>query len=128
MKLSIIIPVLHESQIIQSLIRHLQSIGKGIEHEIIVVDGSLTRDTISLLKDNGIIKIVAERGRARQMNSGAQTASGDVLLFLHADTLLPERALEKKLLALLTISCRLSFMEPDSSMTQIMSALGMDLI
>lgn len=95
MKFSIIIPVLHEPENINHLIEHVHSIGEGTDYEIIVVDGSPTRDTISALKDDRTIPIPSEACRARQMNRGAEAARGDVLIFLHADTKLPHEAFVK---------------------------------
>jgi len=105
MKFSIIIPVLHEPENINHLIEHVHSIGEGTDYEIIVVDGSPTRDTISALKDDGTISITSGIGRARQMNRGAETARGDVLVFLHADTKLPREAFAKISGALLDNTC-----------------------
>jgi len=95
MKFSVIIPVIHEAENINSLIGHVHSVSKGAEYEIIVVDGSPTQDTIPALKDSRVITVVSDAGRACQMNRGAKTAQGDVLIFLHADTKLPERAFVK---------------------------------
>jgi rSAM/selenodomain-associated transferase 2 len=61
-------------------------------HEIIVVDGYSEDDTISKAKSFSDLVLVESRGRARQMNKGAQTASGDIFWFLHADSLPPENA------------------------------------
>jgi glycosyltransferase involved in cell wall biosynthesis len=72
MKFSIIIPVLHEAENINPLVEHIHGIGEGVDYEIIVIDGSPTRDTISALRDDGIITISSEAGRARQMNRGAE--------------------------------------------------------
>jgi rSAM/selenodomain-associated transferase 2 len=105
MKFSIIIPVLHEAENINHLIEHVHSIGEGTDYEIIVVDGSPTHDTISALKDDRTISITSDVGRARQMNRGAETARGDVLIFLHADTKLPHEALAKISGALLDNTC-----------------------
>jgi rSAM/selenodomain-associated transferase 2 len=61
--------------------------------EIIVVDGSKTQDTLGVITDNTIKKYSCEKGRGRQMNLGAAHASGEILIFLHADTRLPSNAL-----------------------------------
>lgn len=63
------------------------------ECEIIVVDGASTDDCVSQLRAAGLRVVSAATGRANQMNAGAAIARGDVLLFLHADTHLPCRAL-----------------------------------
>jgi rSAM/selenodomain-associated transferase 2 len=89
---SIIIPVLHESSIINRAIEHIRLIGSGFEFEIIVVDGDKEGGTINSIKYNDVIKIVSPRGRGIQMNKGASVAKGDVLFFLHTDTELPEEA------------------------------------
>ena len=52
-------------------------------------------DTLEVVEDAGAVKLSAGKGRARQMNKGAAQAKGDVLVFLHADTLLPENAFRK---------------------------------
>ena len=59
--------------------------------EIIVVDGD-NLSTIKNIHNDNILKIDSKKGRANQMNAGAMIANGDVLLFLHADTLLPPNA------------------------------------
>jgi rSAM/selenodomain-associated transferase 2 len=89
---SIIIPVLHESSIINQTIGHIRRIGSGFEFEIIVVDGDKEGGTINSIKHNDVVKIVSPRGRGIQMNYGAAAAKGYVLLFLHTDTELPEEA------------------------------------
>jgi rSAM/selenodomain-associated transferase 2 len=90
--LSIIVPVLRESAGINDLITHLRR-QAGDEAEIIVVDGDFAGTTTNVVKDAGVLKLVARRGRANQMNHGASIAGGEALLFLHADTLLPENGL-----------------------------------
>jgi len=90
---SIIIPVLHEPDNINPLIQSIYTQHGHEQCEVIVVDGSPKRDTIKAIDTNQVISLVAERGRARQMNAGAALARGDVLIFLHADTRLPENAL-----------------------------------
>ncbi|MGZ8095685.1 MAG: TIGR04283 family arsenosugar biosynthesis glycosyltransferase, partial [Methylosarcina sp.] len=62
--------------------------------EIIVVDGGSSDKTRIIAEDWADRLILSEKGRARQMNTGARAATGDVLIFLHADTFLPENAPE----------------------------------
>jgi rSAM/selenodomain-associated transferase 2 len=64
-------------------------------YEIIVVDGDPQGTTVKVIHDSKVISITADQGRARQMNAGAAIAGGEVLIFLHADTLLPPEALNK---------------------------------
>ena len=88
-RFSIIIPVLHESDRINSLIDHIHCLARDYGHEIIVVDGSPVKDTIGAIRSKGVIKLSTGRGRARQMNAGASLTKGEILIFLHADTELP---------------------------------------
>lgn len=91
MKLSIVIPALNESAVIQQTLNDLQHLRlRG--HELILADGGSDDETLSLAV--GLVDqiVSAPRGRSGQMNAGAELATGDVLLFLHADTSLPERA------------------------------------
>lgn len=90
---SIIIPVLHESKIINGLLDSLRRLETDKLVEIIVVDGSPTQDTLQVISDETIQRYSCHARRARQMNLGAAHASGDILIFLHADTLLPADAL-----------------------------------
>jgi len=94
-KLSIVIPVLHEQENINPLIEHLHALGKGLDYEIIVVDGGPDGDTVKAINDMNVIKIVSRKGRARQMNIGATASKGEILLFLHAYTKLPGDAFRK---------------------------------
>jgi rSAM/selenodomain-associated transferase 2 len=91
--LSIIIPVFHESDRINGIITQVFDLAERDVPQVIVVDGDPHGSTIKSIEDEQVTKIVSDKGRARQMNSGALLASGDVLLFLHADTLLPKNAL-----------------------------------
>lgn len=59
--------------------------------EVIVVDGGSHDGTVKIAQSLGVKVLSASNGRARQMNMGAKAATGDILLFLHADTLLPDR-------------------------------------
>lgn len=88
MQLSIIIPVLNEAENLPGLLEHLVPLRAG-GSEVIVVDGGSGDGSPQLASRAGVRLVAAGRGRARQMNAGAAAASGDVLLFLHADTMLP---------------------------------------
>jgi len=90
-KISIVIPTLNEAAIIYDLAGSLQRL-RG-DFEIIVADGGSQDATVRLLRERGFQVIETPRGRGPQMNAGAQLATGEVLLFLHADTRLPEDAL-----------------------------------
>src|SRR5262249_36607102 len=91
MSLSIIIPVLDEAP---NLVAALEALGplRGRGAEVIVVDGGSTDETVALARPRADFVIMSARGRATQMNAGAAIARGEVLLFLHADTRLPEDA------------------------------------
>jgi rSAM/selenodomain-associated transferase 2 len=91
MRLSIIIPVLNEAAGIGPLLLRLAPLR---EHgaQLVVVDGGSGDDTAALAAPHADLVIAAQRGRASQMHAGALAASGDTLLFLHADTLLPRGA------------------------------------
>ena len=92
---SIIIPVLSEAGRINSIIEHIYSRGFSEGFEIIVVDGSPDGETINAISRKEVKITVSEKGRAAQMNAGAAIASGEILIFLHADTRLPGNALQK---------------------------------
>ncbi len=89
--LSLIMPVLDEAATIETTLIALQSLmSRGVE--VIVVDGG-SRDTTAALAAPLCTRVLqAPSGRARQMNLGAAEASGGSLLFLHADTCLPDGA------------------------------------
>ena len=91
MRVSIVIPVLNEAAHIETCLRNLQSLRAG-GHEIVVVDGGSRDDTVARAGDLADRVMQAPRGRANQMNAGMNVATGDVVLFLHVDTLLPENA------------------------------------
>ena len=90
---SVIVPVLHESHRINCLIDHFYGL-EAHHHgcEIIVVDGGPEADTIDAVRSDQVVTITAETGRARQMNAGAAVAHGEILIFLHVDTELPDGA------------------------------------
>ena len=89
--LSIVVPVLNEAATIQSTLQSLAPL-RTRGAQVIVVDGASKDDTLALAQPLVDTAIQGPRGRARQMNAGAAKAQGSVLLFLHADTLLPEGA------------------------------------
>jgi len=89
MKISVVIPTLNEEFHIE---KTLQSINKQEgDYEFYVVDGGSTDNTVAIAKRYACV-INSKRGRAVQMNVGAKLCTGDVLLFLHADTILPDNA------------------------------------
>ena len=90
-RLSIVVPVLDEAA---GVVAALQSLAPLREcgHEVIVVDGGSRDGTPALAAPWADRVLSCERGRARQMNAGAALAGGEVLLFLHADTMLPPGA------------------------------------
>lgn len=91
--LSIIVPTLNEQQSISTTLAALQPLRtRGVE--VIVVDGGSEDDSMRLASPLCDHAFFAPRGRASQMNAGARRASGDKLLFLHSDTVLPNGALE----------------------------------
>jgi rSAM/selenodomain-associated transferase 2 len=98
MKFSVIIPVLNEASGIKNFLSALQIFR---EHgEIIIVDAGSQDNTVAFATPLADIIIKSDRGRSKQMNAGVQAASGNILLFLHADTYLPDDAqaiIEKKM-------------------------------
>jgi rSAM/selenodomain-associated transferase 2 len=86
-RLSVIVPTLNEAGNIKETITQLQ---KSKEVEIVVVDGGSRDNTLALARSLGARVLLTEASKAVQMNAGAAESVGDVLLFLHADTRLPE--------------------------------------
>jgi len=91
MKLSIVVPVVDEAEHIRTALTPLQSF-RDAGHELIVVDGGSRDGTFAAAAPLADRVLSAPRGRAVQMNVGAAVATGDVLLFLHADCRLPVHA------------------------------------
>ncbi len=96
--LSIIIPVLNEAETIAELLNYLsENLSGENDIELILVDGGSsdgTQNIIRTFKPNRFLKpvrfIESDKGRAKQMNNGAQAASGEILYFLHADSFPPK--------------------------------------
>ena len=89
--LSIVMPVLNEAAGLGAALQALAPLkARGVQ--LIVADGGSKDGTVALAQAAGALVVDAPRGRAMQMNAGAQVASAEVLLFLHADTLLPDDA------------------------------------
>ena len=85
-RISIIIPTLNEAENIKEAIATTQA---NTNIEVIIVDGGSQDDTVAIAQSLGVKVISSPPGRAVQMNTGAVAATGEILLFLHADTCLP---------------------------------------
>ena len=94
MKLSVVMPVWNEAAGIEAALAALAPL-RAAGHELIVVDGGSHDGTPARARPGADLLLEGERGRARQMNAGAARASGEVLLFLHADTTLPPDAVAR---------------------------------
>ncbi len=89
MAISIVIPVLNEGGGIGVCLDRLPV----RECQVVVADGGSHDDTVAMARAHGAEVVVSAPGRGVQLNAGAAAAGGDVILFLHADTVLPEGAL-----------------------------------
>ena len=88
MRCSVIVPTLNEASTIERTLRRLQRLAP---HQVIVADGGSADGTPELARPYATV-VNGRRGRGRQLNVGAAHATGDVLLFLHADVRLPPNA------------------------------------
>lgn len=102
-RLSIIIPAIDEADRLATVLPSLSGLRRA-GHEVVVVDGGSRDDTRQRAGPLVDCVLMAERGRARQMNAGAAASSGDVLLFLHADSLLPGDA-DAAIAGAMKVSC-----------------------
>ncbi|RKN83313.1 TIGR04283 family arsenosugar biosynthesis glycosyltransferase [Ulvibacterium marinum] len=90
-KISIIVPILNEADYIGKLLSCLQNeIAPEHVEEILVIDGGSTDSSLKIAEEYGATIVHSEKGRAKQMNLGAQMAKAEILYFLHADTLPPK--------------------------------------
>ncbi len=87
--ISVIIPILNEAKILEETLTRLQPHLEN--HELIIVDGGSTDDSVRIAERYGKV-VLSEQGRAKQLNAGAAAATGDILVFLHADVQLESEA------------------------------------
>jgi rSAM/selenodomain-associated transferase 2 len=98
MLVSIIVPIYNEAEALPGFLAHLQKLratdlqaDDGLE--LLLVDGGSSDASIKRIEEAGIPYLRAERGRAAQMNAGAAAATGEILLFLHADTVIDQETI-----------------------------------
>jgi rSAM/selenodomain-associated transferase 2/rSAM/selenodomain-associated transferase 1 len=89
--ISVVIPTLNEEE---NLLQTLQSVGRIPYSEVIVADGDSKDRTVSIAEEWGAEVVISKPCRGGQMNTGARKASGDILIFVHADTRLPDNYAE----------------------------------
>ena len=91
MKISVIIPALNEEENIRRVVQRIAEHGGAALTDLMVVDGGSSDKTVEIAREAGATVVQSPAaGRAAQMNFGAQKASGDILYFVHSDTLPPE--------------------------------------
>lgn len=101
--MSVVIPTLNEAAYIESTLARLQTQSPPVE--TLVVDGHSTDETRNRAREAGADVLTAPRGRATQLNRGAEAAEGEILFFLHADTLVPPKILTVIRRTLSTAEC-----------------------
>lgn len=89
--LCIVVPVLDEAASLPARLKALDAFRRR-GARVVVVDGGSEDDTLAIAREHADLALLAPRGRASQMNAGAAACPADVLLFLHADTVLPDNA------------------------------------
>lgn len=120
---SIIVPLLNEERVIGRLLDQLRPLLGACE--VVLVDGGSTDATCGLIGD-GFQLITAPRGRGAQLNAGARVATGDVLFFLHADSMLPPDPLGeiRRVMRARRVGCFGVRFEPTSPLMRICAALS----
>ncbi|KAF0176874.1 MAG: glycosyl transferase family protein [Limisphaerales bacterium] len=88
--ISVIIPTLNEAAELPETLRRLRLVPEV--REVIIADGGSRDDTVKLAQEAGRMVVNCESGRGRQLRAGAERATGEVVLFLHADTWVPPAA------------------------------------
>lgn len=89
-ELSIIVPMRNEAPRLSAILEQLSALQKDPEVEVLLVDGDSTDTSVQLARSAGLEVLACESGRARQMNIGAAHSRGELLMFLHADSKLPD--------------------------------------
>jgi rSAM/selenodomain-associated transferase 2 len=102
LKVSIIVPTLNEELVLEKTLTQIRQLSP---HEVIVSDGGSADDTSHIAKKFSHRVIIGSAGRAIQMNAGANEATGDLLLFLHADNRLEPESYRKMLESMENSKC-----------------------
>lgn len=92
LEVSVVIPAINEADCVSRSVGSAFAAGAS---EVIVVDGGSADATVQVARDAGATLIASDPGRANQQNAGADLATGDTLLFLHADSALDRRCIEQ---------------------------------
>jgi len=90
--IGVVIPTLNEAGFLPDLLADLRGLARTLSVDVVVADGGSSDETPAVAAAAGARVLAAPRGRARQLNAGAEAARGDWLLFLHADSRLPVAA------------------------------------
>lgn len=91
--ISVVIPTLNEATNLRALLKTLGR--QDAAHEVIVADGGSIDGTVAVAFDHGARVVEAAGGRGPQIAAGAETATGEILLFLHADSVFPKGGLAR---------------------------------